>query len=123
MRHEPLAEIAQVKGQSETTPLLSPDDEFANFNVFVWLLLGAQGTPTDYGSYMRLALRDGIAMQGAYGFNPYKFGFNGASDAHSAVSSYRADDYFGQHATFDDTPEKRLSPVRTLNMDNRQVCT
>jgi len=122
MRHEPLAEISQVKGQSETTPLLSPDDEFADFNVFVWLLLGAQGTATDYGSYMRLALRDGIAMQGAYGFNPYKFGFNGASDAHSAMSSYRADDYFGQHSLFDDTPEKRLSPVKTLNMDNRQVC-
>ena len=123
MRHEPLAEISQVKGQSETTPLLSPDDEFANFNVFVWLLLGAEGTSTDYGSYMRLALRDGIAMQGAYGFNPYKFGFNGASDAHSAVSSYRADNYFGQHGTFDDTPQKRLSPVRNLNMDNRQVNT
>ncbi|MDA1055836.1 MAG: DUF3604 domain-containing protein [Planctomycetota bacterium] len=123
MRHEPLAEISQVKGQSETTPLLSPDDEFADFNVFVWLLLGAQGTTTDYGSYMRLALRDGIAMQGAYGFNPYKFGFNGASDAHSAMSSYRADDYFGQHSRFDDTPEKRLSPIKTLNMDNRTVCT
>lgn len=123
MRHEPLAEIAQVKGQSETTPALSPDDEFANFNVFVWLLLGAQGTPTDYGSYMRLALRDGITMQGAYGFNPYKFGFNGASDAHSAMSSYTADNYFGQHGTFDDTPQKRLSPVKNLNMDNRQVCT
>lgn len=123
MRHEPIAEISQVKGQSETTPLLSPEDEFANFNVFVWLLLGAEGTTTDYGSYMRLALRDGIAMQGAFGFNPYKFGFNGASDSHSAVSSYYADDYFGQHSLFDDTPEKRLSPVRTLNMDNRQVNT
>jgi hypothetical protein len=123
MRHEPLAEISQVKGQSETTPLLSPDDEFANFNVFVWLLLGAQGTPMDYGSYMRLALRDGITMQGAYGFNPYKFGFNGASDAHSAMSSYRADDYFGQHALFDDTPAKRLSPVKTMNLDNRQIST
>jgi hypothetical protein len=114
---------AQVKGQSETTPLLSPDDDFADFNVFIWLLLGAQGTPSDYGSYMRLALRDGIAMQGALGFNPYKFGFNGASDAHSAMSSYRADDYFGQHATFDDTPAKRLSSKKTLNLDNRQVCT
>ncbi len=123
MRHEPVSEISQVKGQSETTPLLSPDDEFANFNVFVWLLLGAEGTPTDYGSYMRLALRDGIAMQGAYGFNPYKFGFNGASDAHSSLSSYRHDDYVGQHGLIDATAEKRLSPVKTLNLDNRQVDT
>jgi hypothetical protein len=121
MRHEPVSEIAQVKGQSETTPYLSPEDEFANFNVFVWLLLGAKGTPTDYGSYMRLALRDGIAMQGALGYNPYKFGFVGASDSHSAASAYRHDDYFGEHSTFDDTPQKRLSPVKHLNMDNRQV--
>jgi hypothetical protein len=121
MRHEPVSEITQVKGQSETTPYLSPEDEFANFNVFVWLLLGAKGVPTDYGSYMRLALRDGIAMQGAFGFNPYKFGMVAASDSHSAASAYRQDNYFGEHGTYDDTPEKRLSPVKHLNMDNRQV--
>jgi hypothetical protein len=121
MRNEPVSEVYQVKGQSETTPRLSPEDEFADFGIFVWLLLGAKGTPTDYGSYMRLALRDGIAMQGAYGFNPYKFGMVAASDSHSAASAYRHDDYFGEHGTFDDTPEKRLSPVRHLNMDNRQV--
>lgn len=122
MRNEPVSEIAQVKGQSETTPFLSPEDEFANFNVFKWLLLGAKGVPTDYGSYIRLALRDGIAMQGAFGFNPYKFGVVAGSDSHSAASAYRQDNYFGEHGTFDDTPEKRLSPVKHLNMDNRQVC-
>lgn len=121
MRNEPTAEISQVKGQSETTPLLSPEDEFADFNVFVWLLLGAKGVPTDYGSYMRLALRDGIAMQGAFGFNPYKFGMTAGSDSHSAASAYRQDNYFGEHGTMDDTPEKRLSPTKHLNMDNRQV--
>jgi len=121
MRNEPVSEVTQVKGQSETTPRLSPEDEFANFNIFVWLLLGAKGVPTDYGSYMRLALRDGIAMQGAFGFNPYKFGMTAGSDSHSAASAYRQDNYFGEHGTFDDTPEKRLSPVKHLNMDNRQV--
>lgn len=121
MRNEPVSEIAQVKGQSETTPFLSPDDDFANFNVFVWMLLGAKGVSTDYGSYMRLALRDGIAMQGAFGFNPYKFGMVAGSDSHSAASAYRQDNYFGEHGTMDDTPEKRLSPVKHLNMDNRQV--
>ncbi len=121
MRNEPVSEVTQVKGQSETTPRLSPDDEFADFNVFVWLLLGAKGVPTDYGSYMRLALQDGIAMQGAFGFNPYKFGMVAGSDSHSAASAYRHDNYFGEHGTFDDTPEKRLSTVKHLNMDNRQV--
>lgn len=121
MRNEPTSEITQVKGQSETTPLLSPDDEFADFNIFVWMLLGAKGVPTDYGSYMRLALRDGIAMQGAFGFNPYKFGFTAGSDSHSAASAYRQDNYFGEHGTMDASPEDRLSPVKHLNLDNRQV--
>ncbi len=61
---------------------------------------------------MRLALRDGVAMRGALGFNPYKFGFVGGSDSHSAASAYRQDDYFGEHGTMDDTPEKRLSPIK-----------
>jgi len=123
MRNEPVSEVAQVKGQSETTPFLSPDDELADFNVFVWLLLGAKGVPTDYGSYMRLALRDGIAMQGALGFNPYKFGMVAGSDSHSAASAYRQDDYFGEHGAIDDSVDKRLSSTKILNMDNREVCT
>jgi Protein of unknown function (DUF3604) len=123
MLNEPVSEVDQVKGESETTPFLSPEDRFADFNVFVWLLLGAKGIPTDYGSYMRLALRDGIAMQGAFGFNPYKFGMVAGSDSHSAASAYRQDNYFGEHGTLDDTVQKRLSPVKHLNMDNRQVCT
>ena len=123
MRNEPVAEINQVKGQSETTPFLSPEDEFSDFNVFVWLLLGAEGVPTQYGSYMRLALRDGIAMQGALGFNPYKFGMVAGSDSHSAVSAYRHDNYFGEHSKIDDTIEKRLSSKKLLNMDNREVGT
>lgn len=123
MLNEPVTEIDQVKGESETTPYLSPEDRFAGFNVFKWLLLGAKGSATDYGSYIRLALRDGIAMEGALGFDPYKFGFVAGSDSHSAASSYRQDDYFGEHGTLDDTIEKRLSPIRHLNMDNRKVCT
>jgi Protein of unknown function (DUF3604) len=121
MRNEPTAEITQVKGCSDTTPLLSPEDEFADFNIFVWLILGAKGVPTDYGSYLRLALRDGIAMQGAFGFNPYKFGITAGSDSHSAVSAYRHDNYFGEHSLLDDTIAKRLSPVKLMGMDNRMV--
>jgi hypothetical protein len=40
-----------------------------------------------------------------------------------SASAYRHDNYFGEHGTIDSTPEKRLSPVKHLNMDNRQVCT
>ncbi|MCB1707456.1 MAG: DUF3604 domain-containing protein [Halioglobus sp.] len=108
MRNEPLSEMKQVKGQSETTPALSPNDEFANYEVFVWQLLGGTGTPHNYGSYIRPAYRDGLAMQTVLGANPYKFGLVGGSDAHVNSVPYRQNNYRGVHGTADDTPQKRL---------------
>ncbi len=55
LRNEPLFELKQVKGQSETTPALSPNDEFASYEVFVWQLLGSEGVPRENGSYARQA--------------------------------------------------------------------
>jgi hypothetical protein len=123
MRNEPLSEIKQGKGQSETTPSLSPTDEFANFEVLVWLLLGQKGEPKQYGSYVRQAYRDGLAMQGARGINPYKFGLVTGSDSHNAAAAYRQANFFGMHGVNDATPEQRLSPVKHLNMDNRTIGT
>src|SRR5215510_3484275 len=72
-RNERLIEIKQIKGQSETHPLLSPNDEFANFEVLTYLLSDPEGVfPTIPGSYVRQALKDGVAMQGANGYNPFK---------------------------------------------------
>jgi Protein of unknown function (DUF3604) len=108
MRNEPMSEIKQVKGQSETTPALSPNDEFANYEVFVWQIMGAKGAPKDYGSYIRQSYRDGLALQTVLGANPYKFGLAGGSDAHVNSVPYRQDNYHGVHGTADDTREKRL---------------
>jgi len=108
MRNEPLAEMKQVKGQSETTPMLSPDDEFANYEVFTWQLLGAKGTPRNFGSYIRQAYKDGLAMQTWVGANPYKFGVVSGSDVHNNAVPYRQKNYFGVHGTVDDTPQKRM---------------
>lgn len=108
MRNEPLSEIKQVKGQSETSPALSPNDEFAGYEVFVWQLMGAKGEPRDYGSYIRQAYKDGLAMQTTLGANPYKFGVVGGSDAHVNSVPYRQHNYQGVHGTADDTVEKRL---------------
>jgi hypothetical protein len=108
MRNEPLAELKQVKGQSETTPGLSPNDEFANYEVVVWQLLGAKGDPRNYGSYIRQAYKDGLALQDTLGSNPYKFGVVSGSDSHSTAVPYRQKNFFGVHGTDDDTPEKRM---------------
>jgi hypothetical protein len=118
LRNEPLTEMKQLKGQSETTPGLSPNDEFANYEIFVWQLLGAKGAPREYGSYARQAYKDGVAMEQALGFNPYKFGVVSGSDSHVGTAPYRQKNFFGVHGTHDDTVEKRLGGPALLGLNN-----
>jgi Protein of unknown function (DUF3604) len=121
LRNEPLTEMKQVKGQSETTPGLSPNDEFARYEVFVWQLLGAKGAPREYGSYVRQAYRDGLAMEQALGFNPYKFGLVSGSDSHVSIVPYRQKNFFGVHGTVDDTPQKRIDGATVLGLNSLWV--
>jgi hypothetical protein len=113
-RNERLVEIKQGKGQSETHPLLSPNDEFASYELYQAIL----GLPADegridriHGSYGRQALKDGITMQDVRGYNPYKFGMAGGSDSHNSASPYRQDNFFGLHADADGTVERRFAGV------------
>jgi len=109
MRNERLTEIKQIKGQSETHPLLSPNDEFANYEVMSYLLGDPQGVfPKIPGGYVRDALRTGIAMQDANGYNPYKTGIVAGSDSHNAAAPYRQDNYFGGHAMEDGGLKERM---------------
>ena len=104
MRNEPLIEIKQIKGQSETHPLLSPNDEFANYEILTYLLGNPDGRiPHVIGSYARQALKDGLALQDTKGFNPYKFGFGAAADSHDTGVPYRQDNFFGAHGIADGT--------------------
>jgi len=110
VRNEPLIEMKQLKGTSETHPLLSPTDEFANFEIMSVLLGNPPGrVPHIVGSYARQALKDGLALQDSKGFNPYKFGFGAGSDSHNTAVPYRQNNYFGGHSFFDGTIEKRMS--------------
>jgi hypothetical protein len=120
MRNEPLIEIKQIKGSSETHPLLSPTDEFANFEIFTYLLSNPQGRiPHVLGSYARQALKDGLTLEATKGFNPYKFGFGAASDSHNTGAPYRQDNFFGGHAHLDGAIEKRMSGTIFAGMDPR----
>jgi hypothetical protein len=117
VRNEPLIEMKQLKGTSETHPMLSPTDEFANFEIMSVLLGNPPGRiPHIVGSYARQALKDGIAMQDSKGFNPYKFGFGAASDSHNTAVPYRQDNFFGGHTLFDGTIEARMSGTLVSNM-------
>ncbi len=113
-RNERLVEIKQGKGQSETHPLLSPNDEFASYEMFQALLgLPANVGRIDHitGSYARQAYKDGIAMQDTRGYNPYKFGMAGGSDSHNTGSAYRQDNFYGMHADADGSLERRFAGV------------
>jgi hypothetical protein len=92
--NEPLTEISQNKGASETHPALSPNDEFAGFELFDKLLIGNAHSEV-HGSYAREALGQGLEIEKRTGANPYKFGFVGATDFHDGLSTSAENAYGG----------------------------
>jgi hypothetical protein len=121
--NEPLSEIHQLKGTSETHPQLSPNDEFSDYEIMSFLIGVENSTSKLDGSYFRQAYQNGMAMQEARGYNPYKFGVVGASDSHNTVASYVQSDYHGGHATLDGTPEARLAGKIELGMEVLKLST
>jgi len=122
MRNERLIEIKQIKGQSETHPLLSPNDEFANYeimNVLLGLSNESGRINKVVGGYARQALKDGIALQDTRGYNPYRFGFGAAADSHNSAAPYRQENFFGGHAMEDGTAETRMTGHNFATIDVR----
>lgn len=109
-RNEPLTEIIQTKGSSDTHPAFSPNDEFANFELFPNMINVGQPSQINYG-YVRQGLVEGMAIEEKLGANPYKVGIVSGSDSHSAYSNNEEFNFDGSHAGADDTPQKRLSPI------------
>lgn len=99
-RWEPIAEITQIKGDSETHPDLSPQDEFADFEPYPHYI---QRYITPYeakpGDYLRPALMRGLELERELGANPYQLGFIGSTDSHTALSSAEEDNFHGKMAT------------------------
>ena len=121
-RNERLVEIKQIKGQSETHPLLSPNDEFATYEIMSFLIGLPEGSgrlPHIVGSYARQALKDGLSLQDTRGFNPYKFGIVGGSDSHNTGTPYRQNNFYGGHGINDGTIQTRLSGHLFSGMDVR----
>lgn len=108
MRNEPLVEVTQVKGTSDTHPLLSPNDEWANFEIMPFRI-ATQIISNVSGSYAREALVRGLAFQESEGFNPFKFGLVGASDTHNASYAGDESDYYSKVGALDGTAELRGS--------------
>ena len=118
MRNEPLVEITQVKGTSETHPLLSPDDEWADFEIMD-VRVGSR--PPTYskpsGSYVREAYLNGLTLEFTKQGNPYKFGLIGSSDTHVVASSLDESNYWSKVGLLDGDPENRGSvPLKEENI-------
>jgi hypothetical protein len=109
-RNEPLAEITQIKGASETHPSLSPNDEWSNFEIMESYIGSARPVTKFAGGYVRRALQDGILIRQKVGANPFKFGFIGSSDTHNAApGSVEEPNYFSKVGRVDARPEQRGS--------------
>ena len=109
-RNEPLAEITQIKGTSDTHPSLSPNDEWGNFEIMETYIGSTKPVTKFDGSYVRQALKTGLVMQETKGFNPFKFGFIGSSDTHNAApGSVDERDYYGKVGRVDARAEQRGS--------------
>jgi hypothetical protein len=102
-RWEPAVEVTQIKGDSEAHPLLSPTDEFADYETYPFVLTpdGRTPEPTE-GDYVRSGLKRGLAIQAQVGINPYKVGMIGATDSHTGMSAVEEDNFSGkgQHDTY-----------------------
>ena len=90
MRNEPLVEISQIKGTSDTHPALSPNDEWADFEIRSVRIGTNDQFSQAQGSYVREALLTGITLQVNQQFNPYKFGLISASDTHAESGEMRS---------------------------------
>ena len=109
--NEVATEIIQVKSSSDTHPTLSPNDEFANFELAFNGLIGTH-SPTviskiDHG-FIRQALISGLKYEKELGVNPFKMGIVAGGDSHTAFSINEEFNFTGPHNVFDDTPKKRI---------------
>ena len=95
MRNEPLVEISQVKGSSDTHPALSPNDEWADFEIMPFRIATRLDSEPN-GSYIRQAYLNGLKMQVESSVNPYKFGVIGSSDTHNASYAGDEDNYWSK---------------------------
>lgn len=112
-RWEPLYEVTQMKGDGEAHPLLSPTDEFADFETWDKGSFGSQAKTVDMlpREYARAGLKSGLAWEQKLGVNPFKFGMIGSTDSHTSLATATEDNYFGKVSVME--PEVRAKQMLT----------
>ncbi|MGA9443931.1 MAG: DUF3604 domain-containing protein [Methyloceanibacter sp.] len=108
-QYEPLVEVTQIKGDSETHPFLSPNDEFADYETWDKSNLNGTEAKTDdmfQWEYTREALKTGLRLGDKLGVNPYKFGMIGSTDAHTSLAAVEEENFFGKHSGVEPEPHR-----------------
>ncbi len=116
---ERMYEFTQIKGDGETHPFLSPDDEFADYGTWDLGNLDLSTAKTKdmlQYEYAREALKSGLLLEKKLGTNPYKFGAAGATDSHTSLATAEEDNFFGKHSGYEPSPERLTHPfMKTEN--------
>jgi hypothetical protein len=121
-RWEPLYEATQSKGDGETHPFLSPNDEFADYETWDIGNLDVSEAKTEdmlAGEYAREALKRGLAIEARLGVNPYKFGMIGSTDSHTSLATAQEDNFFGKHSGAEPSPVRMSHPF--MENDNGTI--
>jgi hypothetical protein len=125
-RWEPIIEVTQIKGDGETHPLLSTEDEFADYET--WDSSNLDGSAPKKPEmlqyeYARSALKLGLKLGKDLGANPYKFGLTGASDTHTALSTTREENFFGKYAQTEPSPDRFNNEVIPADDPDLRILT
>jgi hypothetical protein len=109
IQYEPLIEATQIKGDGESHPMLSPNDEFADYET--WDKSNLNGTEAKtpdmlQWEYAREALKTGLRLEKELGVNPYKFGMIGSTDSHTSFSAVEEENFFGKHSGVEPEPHR-----------------
>ncbi|MEP4486815.1 MAG: DUF3604 domain-containing protein [Halioglobus sp.] len=115
---EPLYEATQIKGDGETHPFLSPNDEFADYETWDVGNLDVSQAKTNEmlaGEYAREALKRGLLLEDRMGTNPYKFGMIGSTDSHTSLATTQEDNFFGKHSGAEPSPTRMNHPFMSTD--------
>ncbi len=125
MRWEPLIEVTQIKGDGEAHPLLSPNDEFADYetwdkgnidlSVLKKDLSESEKKSMLAGEYARSGLKRGLEFEQKLGTNPYKFGLIGSTDSHTSLATAAEENFFGKHSGKEPTAHRWDHPIFDFN--------
>jgi hypothetical protein len=119
-RMEPIIETTQIKGDSESHPFLSPNDEFAGYET--WDAANLNGTELKEQSmlqyeYSREALKTGLELNKSLGVNPYRFGMIGSTDSHTSFAAVEEENFFGKHSGVEPEPHRWEHTVISSPLD------